>query len=268
MQPQVMGIVNITPDSFSDGGKTFQHEAALRHALLLVEEGASILDIGGESSRPGASPVSVQEELDRVIPFIEKLKQETAVRLSVDTSKPEVMRAALDLSVWMINDIYALHKPGALEAAAASSAQVCLMHMQGTPETMQQSPHYPRGVVPEIQNFFTAQLQRCEKAGIAKERLWLDPGFGFGKTLNHNLALLKHIKALKVEGRPLVVGVSRKSLLGEIIHQPIDKRLYAGLAVAAFVGLQGIQVIRTHAVRPTCELLKVLEAITGYTNGR
>lgn len=222
--PNVMGIVNVTPDSFSDGGKYASVDLAVEHALQLIAEGADVLDIGGESTRPGAEPVSLQEELRRVIPVIEALSKVTTVPLSIDTYKPEVMRAAIEAGVDIVNDICALREPGGLEIVANSNVGVCLMHMQGVPQTMQLNPVY-EDVVAEVKQFLADRAEACLAKGIAKERILLDPGFGFGKTTAHNVALIQHLDSLNSLGYPLLVGLSRKSVLGRIAGGDEQQRL-------------------------------------------
>lgn len=260
-RPLVMGIVNVTPDSFSDGGHHLQRDAALAHAQQLMQEGADILDIGGESTRPGASPVSLQEELDRVLPVIENLRG-TAVPVSVDTCKPEVMRAALAAGASMINDINALQHPDALAAVAASDAAVCLMHMQGSPQNMQTRPHY-QDAVSEVKEFLRARLVAVEAAGVARERIVIDPGFGFGKTLVHNLDLLRNLDALSELDVPVLAGLSRKSMLGAIAGQDVGHRVHASIAAALLAVQRGARLVRVHDVRATCDALKVWQAVNG-----
>lgn len=258
--PVVMGVLNVTPDSFFDGGLHNQLNSALLHARQMHADGAAIIDVGGESTRPGAQPVSEQQELDRVIPVIEQLRRELDVLISVDTSKPAVMRAAVQAGAELINDVNALRAPGALEAARESGAAVCLMHMQGEPRTMQASPQYAN-VIAEVHAFLAARIQVCEQAGIAGGRIVADPGIGFGKSLEHNLALLGNLVALRKLGCPLLVGVSRKSLFQRLLDLPVDQRLYAGLAAAALAVFQGAAIIRTHDVRPTLDAIKTAAAI-------
>jgi dihydropteroate synthase len=258
--PQVMGILNLTPDSFSDGGEFLPLDAALARARQMVAEGAAILDLGGESSRPGAPAVGVQEELDRVMPVLEKLRRELPVRLSVDTGKAEVMRAAIEAGADIINDVYALRAPGALPVVAGSTVQVCLMHMQGEPRTMQQAPRY-HDVVEEVMDFLKQRIQACEQAGIARHRIIVDPGFGFGKTLQHNLRLMRELRHFCELGCPLLVGVSRKSMLGAILGKPPRERLYGGLALAALAVAQGAAIIRTHDVAATLDAVKTAHAV-------
>lgn len=262
-RPLVMGIVNVTPDSFSDGGQYLQRDAALAQAHQLMAEGAAILDIGGESTRPGAAPVSLQEELDRVMPVVEGLHG-APIPLSVDTYRPEVMRAALAAGATMVNDIAALQEPGALEVAAASDAAVCLMHMQGQPRTMQAHPQY-LDVVGEVSAFLRARMAAAEAAGISRARIVIDPGFGFGKALGHNLVLLRELAALKTLGAPILAGLSRKSMLGAITGQDVAHRLPASLAAAVIVAQRGAAILRVHDVRATVDALKVLEAVNEVT---
>jgi dihydropteroate synthase len=260
-RPRVMGILNVTPDSFSDGGRFLRHEQAVEQALSMVAQGAAIIDIGGESTRPGAADVSLEEELARVIPLIEALRPELPVPISVDTSKPEVMRAAAAAGAGMINDVCALRRDGALAAAAQSRLPVCLMHMQGEPRTMQAEPHY-EDVVAEVEAFLRGRITACEAAGIPRERLLLDPGFGFGKTLAHNLSLLKHLQSFHQLGAPLLVGMSRKSMIGQVLDAPLDARLYGSVAAATMAALQGAQIIRVHDVQATVDALKMVAAVS------
>ena len=259
-RPLVMGIVNVTPDSFADGGHYYSCDAALAHAHQLIEEGADILDIGGESTRPGAATVRVQQELDRILPVIEGLRA-ASLPLSVDTSKPEVMRAALAAGASMINDIHALQQPQALAIVAASKAAVCLMHTQGIPQTMQQQPHYEE-VVSEVLQFLQSRIAAAEVAGITRERIMIDPGFGFGKTLGHNLALLQRLDEFSVLGLPLLVGLSRKSMLGTITGQEVAQRMPASVAAALVAVQRGANMVRVHDVRATVDALKVWTAVS------
>lgn len=261
MSVLVMGILNVTPDSFSDGGQFMNRDVARAHALAMVEAGADVIDIGGVSSRPGAVAMSEQEELDRVMPVWEAIRTVSDIPLSIDTTSVAVMRAALAQGAWMVNDITALQSPGAMAVVQATACQICLMHMQGTPATMQIAPTYPEGVVPVVQAFFEERLAACEVAGIEKSRIWLDPGIGFGKTQQHNLSLLKSLSTFATQGAGLMIGVSRKSVLGAIVNQPVAQRLHAGVAAACFAVLQGVRLIRTHDVRPTKEALLTLAAI-------
>lgn len=258
-RPQIMGVLNITPDSFSDGGKFIGRQAAIDHARAMVEAGAAIVDIGGESTRPGAAEVSVEQELSRVIPVIEALSDSIPAVISIDTSKPEVMAAAVAAGAGLINDVRGLREPGALEAVAGLTVPVCLMHMQGQPRTMQKAPHY-EDVVEEVYGFLMERVAACEAGGIARERLILDPGFGFGKTVEHNLRLLAHLQRFQQSGLPLLVGMSRKSMLGMITDRPVEQRLAGSLALAALAVWQGAQIIRVHDVAETLDVLKVVAA--------
>lgn len=255
-----MGIVNVTLDSFSDGGQHWQQGAALAHAEQLLQEGADILDIGGESTRPGAAPVSVEEELARVIPVIEALR-DCPVPISIDTFKPEVMRAALAVGASMVNDINALQAPGALEAVAESSAAVCLMHKQGDPQTMQRAPLYG-DVMAEVLEFLRERVARVEAAGIARSRIAVDPGFGFGKTLEHNLTLLRGLNTFAGLGVAVLAGLSRKSMLGAITGQDVAHREFASVAAALLAVQRGAQIVRVHDVRATVDAIKILNAVS------
>lgn len=262
-RPHVMGILNVTPDSFSDGGHFNQIERAVAHARQMVADGATLIDIGGESTRPGAPDVSEQEELDRVIPVVERLVSECDVMLSLDTSKAVVMREGCKAGAHLINDVRALLEPGALDAAAEASVPVCLMHMQGQPRTMQVEPHYD-DLVGEVKAFFDERIAACLAAGIAREQLLLDPGYGFGKTLAHNYQLLAAQRALLDYGLPLLVGMSRKSMIGNLLNRPVGERL-AGSLACALIGMQhGARIIRVHDVRETMDALRVgWQAMTG-----
>jgi dihydropteroate synthase len=260
-RPLIMGIVNVTPDSFSDGGRFLDPTAAIEHAAHLVEEGTDILDIGGESTRPGAERVSADEELARVLPVLRALR-DLPVPVSVDTLKPEVMRAVLGEGASMINDVNALRAPGALEAVRGSSCGLCLMHMQGEPHTMQASPHYD-DVVAEVRAFLAQRVAACEAAGIARERLVIDPGFGFGKSGRHNLALLRGLGALRDVGVPVLAGLSRKSTLGTITGRGSEDRLAASLAAALLAVERGAAIVRVHDVAATRDALLVLRAVNG-----
>jgi len=258
--PAVMGILNVTPDSFSDGGCYDNPNIALRQAATMADEGAGIIDIGGESTRPGAAEVSVQQELDRVIPVIEAVRGISDVPISVDTSKPEVMRAAVAAGAAMINDVRALQEEGALAAAADLEVPVCIMHMQGQPRSMQEAPLYD-DVVAEVAAFLEARIDACTRAGIAEELLIVDPGFGFGKTHAHNILLLANLRELAVRGRPLLVGVSRKSTLGELTQREVDQRMPASVAAAVVAVMQGAGIIRAHDVSATVDALRVARAV-------
>ena len=255
-----MGIVNVTPDSFSDGGKFAKANLAIEHALSLIEQGADILDIGGESTRPNATPVSLQEELDRVIPVIEGLVKQINIPLSIDTYKPQVMQAAIAAGASIVNDVRALQESGAVDIVAASNAGVCLMHMQGMPQTMQINPQY-NDVVAEVKAFLQQRLQVCEEASIVKNRILLDPGFGFGKTRAHNITLIQHLASFASLGQPLLVGLSRKSVLGQVTGNDVDARLYASVAASVISAMVGAKILRVHDVKATVEALKVVTAI-------
>lgn len=260
--PVVMGVLNVTPDSFSDGGRYAGPQAALARGLRMLDEGAIVIDVGGESTRPGADPVPLDEELERVLPVVSGLLARGAL-VSVDTSKPEVIRAAAEAGVHMVNDVYALRRPGALEAAAAGSAAVCLMHMQGEPRSMQRSPGYG-DVLAEVGAFLAARVRDCEAAGIDRKRLVIDPGFGFGKTLEHNLDLLRGLPALaEAAGTdlPLLAGLSRKSMLAALTGRDIDSRLAGSLALAWAALDGGARIIRCHDVAETCDVVKVWTAL-------
>jgi dihydropteroate synthase len=261
--PRIMGIVNVTPDSFSDGGRFFDPGAALAQARRLVGEGADILDIGGESTRPGAPEVDIEEELRRVMPLIEALRG-AGVPISVDTSKPEVMRAAVAAGATIINDVFALRMPGAVEAVAASDCGVVLMHMQGTPRTMQAAPHYA-DVVAEVGTFLRGRSEVLQAAGVARERIVLDPGFGFGKTPAHNWTLLARLARIEVGGAPLLVGTSRKSMLGQVTGRAVTERLAASVAAALIAVQRGASILRVHDVAATRDALAVLRAIEQTT---
>jgi dihydropteroate synthase len=258
-RPLVMGIVNITPDSFSDGGSYFGRDVALAHARKLIEDGADILDIGGESTRPGALPVSLDEEIDRVIPVIEGLSG-MQIPISLDSFKPEVIRMALAAGASMINDINSLQHPDALAAVVESNAAVCLMHKQGNPQTMQEQPTY-QDVLAEVQRFLRSRIEAAESAGIARSRIVVDPGFGFGKTLDHNLVLLRHLASFNKLGVPLLAGLSRKSMLGAITGRNVEQRDYASVAAALMAVERGAKIVRVHNVGATVDALKVLQKI-------
>ena len=260
-RPRVMGIVNVTPDSFSDGGQHASTEAAIAHGLALAEEGADILDVGGESTRPGSQEVALDEELARVIPVIEGLRGRCALPISVDTSKPEVMRAAVAAGAGMINDVWALRREGAIEAASELAVPVCLMHMQGEPATMQDDPRYD-DVVAEVHGFFNQRLFACQMAGIDRKRLLVDPGFGFGKTLEHNLQLLRQLSRLVELGVPVLAGLSRKGMIGQVTGRALEQR-EVGSAVAALIAVQnGAMLVRAHDVGATVDALKLWAAVS------
>lgn len=259
-RPHVMGIVNVTPDSFSDGGKFSSADLAVEHALKLIAEGADILDIGGESTRPGAAIVSLDEELKRVIPVIETLSKACNVPISIDTYKPEVMRQAITAGADIVNDVRALQEPNALQIVAQSNVGVCLMHMQGTPQTMQLEPHYV-DVVSEVKQFLVDRMNAALAHDIVKNRILLDPGFGFGKTRAHNIALIQHLDELNLIGLPLLVGLSRKSVLGSIAGGDEGQRLYASIAASVISAMKGAKILRVHDVKATVDALKVVTAI-------
>jgi dihydropteroate synthase len=254
-----MGVLNVTPDSFSDGGRYLDPDAALEHATRMAAEGAAIIDVGGESTRPGATPVGTEEELRRVLPVIERIAARLDVVVSIDTSNPELMRRAPDAGAGFINDVRALTVPGALAAAAASGAAICLMHMQGTPTTMQVNPTYD-AVVPEVAAYLRERVAACERAGIARERLCVDPGFCFGKRLTHNLQLLRRLPEVAPDGVPLLVGMSRKSMVRELTGREHGDRLAGSLALATLAALQGALIVRAHDVAATVDALRVAGA--------
>ncbi len=258
--PAVMGVLNVTPDSFSDGGRFAGRDAALRQAEAMAQEGAAIIDVGGESTRPGAADVSEQEELDRVLPVIEAVAEAVDVPVSIDTSKPGVMRAAVAAGAAMINDIRALRDDGALQAAVELQRPVCLMHMQGQPRTMQQEPAYD-DVVAEVTGFLAERVRTCVAAGLAEDRIIVDPGFGFGKTPRHNIELLSNLRQLRSVGRPILVGLSRKSTLGELTGRDVGERVPASIAAAVIAVMGGAKIVRAHDVRETVDALRVAAAV-------
>jgi len=265
-RPVVMGILNVTPDSFSDGGNFLSRHDAVTQALRMAQEGVDIIDVGGESTRPGAPPVTVQEEMDRVLPVIEVLHASVSLPISIDTSKPEVMRAAVSAGAGLINDVRALREPGALEAAASTGAPVCLMHMLGEPRTMQADPHYG-DVVAEVADFLRERMQAARAAGILANRILIDPGFGFGKTLAHNLELLRGLRKLISLGAPILAGLSRKSMIGQALGLPVENRLYASVALAVLAVQNGASIVRVHDVGPTVEALRMWAAVYPKTAG-
>lgn len=258
--PAVMGILNVTPDSFSDGGRFAARDAAMRHAESMAGDGVSIIDIGGESTRPGSTGVTEQEELDRVLPVIEAVRSVTAIPISIDTSKARVMRESVAAGAVMINDVCALRAEGAREAAADLGVPVCLMHMQGNPRSMQKAPSY-RDVVAEVVAFLEEQVQACVDAGIDESLIVVDPGIGFGKTRDHNVELLANLRQCRVRGRPVLAGISRKSVLGDLTGRGVDERVPASVAAAVIAVLNGADIIRAHDVGPTVDALKVAEAV-------
>lgn len=255
-----MGILNVTPDSFSDGGRFDSLDCALRHARSMVSAGATLIDVGGESTRPGAAPVSVAQELDRVAAVVEAIAREVDVVISVDTSTPEVMREAARRGAGLINDVRALRREGALQAAAATGLPVCLMHMRGEPGNMQDAPHYDN-LLGEVQAFLAERMRACQQASIEVSRIVLDPGFGFAKAQAHNLSLFKHMPALFELGRPLLVGVSRKSMVGLALGRAVDERLSGSLALAALAHIKGARILRVHDVAQTVDVVRMLEAV-------
>jgi dihydropteroate synthase len=259
-RPVVMGILNVTPDSFSDGNRYANVEAALERAKVIAAEGAAIIDVGGESTRPGAMAVDEAVEIARVVPVIEGIAAASDVAISIDTSKPKVMAAAVAAGACIVNDVYALRAPGARSWAAAAEVGVCLMHMRGEPRTMQDSPHYS-DVTAEVCEFLARERNACIEAGIAPEALVLDPGIGFGKGLEHNLTLLKELPRFAALGAPLLVGVSRKSFIGRILGRSVDERLYGGLGLAAFAVMKGARIVRTHDVAATCDAIGTVSAV-------
>ena len=259
-RPLVMGVLNVTPDSFSDGGKFFATDAAIRQAERMFEAGAAIVDVGGESTRPGAGRISEDEELDRVIPVIETISDATDIAVSIDTSKPGVMRAAVNAGASMINDVYALRQDGAVEAASELDVAVCLMHMQGEPGTMQQNPGY-QDIPGDILDFLSKRITACRDAGIDDEKIVIDPGFGFGKTHEHNVRLLASLDRFQELGMPLLVGLSRKSTLGALTGKDVEERLPAGIAAAILAVERGAHIVRTHDVDETIDALKIASAV-------
>lgn len=257
----IMGVVNVTPDSFSDGGNFFDVDAALSQALQLVKEGADILDIGAESSRPGADPVSLQQELDRLMPVLERVTQETDTPISIDTYKPQVMTAAVEAGAQMINDINALQAEGAIAAVSDLDVPVCLMHMQGKPSDMQENPEYNQ-VVDDVFGFLQQRIDACVDGGIQSSNVLLDPGIGFGKTLAHNLTLLNHVSQLKAKLKcEVLIGVSRKSMIGDLLGRPVEQRLAASLGLAVQAVINGAKIVRVHDVQATHDAVRSIEAV-------
>ncbi len=258
---QVMGILNLTPDSFSDGGQFNNLDSALKQTEAMIQAGADIIDLGGESTRPGAPAVSVDEELDRVMPVLTAIRERFAIPISVDTSKPAVMQAAIQQRVELINDVRALQEPDALAVCAQSQGWVCLMHMQGQPRTMQQAPYY-EDIVREVSVFFQARIEACVQAGIARERLILDLGFGFGKNLEHNLTLFRNLQSFEVFKLPLLVGVSRKAMIGALLNgRPATERMQGSVAAAVLAAVKGAKIVRVHDVAATVDALKIVQAV-------
>ncbi len=263
---RIMGVLNVTPDSFSDGGRFMDTATAVAHARTMVAEGAHIIDVGGESTRPGASPVSAEQEIARVVPVVEALARELDVCISVDTSKPQVITAAVRAGASLVNDVRALQEPGALEAAAETDAWICLMHMQGQPRTMQANPRY-NAVLTDVRDFLLDRVRVCVGAGIERERLILDPGFGFGKTLENNLDLLANLGVLQATGHPVLVGVSRKSMIGTITGRDAGERVHGSVAAAVIAAMQGAAIVRVHDVAATADGLKICEAVMAHAQG-
>ncbi|SEH05209.1 dihydropteroate synthase [Candidatus Venteria ishoeyi] len=258
---QIMGVLNVTPDSFSDGGHYSELDAALAQAENMLAAGAHWIDIGGESTRPGAAPVSAEQEKQRILPVLQAIRHAFPdAAVSVDTSKPLVMKAAITAGAKMINDVRALQMPGALEVVVDAPVQLCLMHMQGKPDTMQQSPCYD-DVIREVHDFLINRIATCVRAGINHQRIIVDPGFGFGKTLSHNLQLMQNLSALKSLDCPILIGVSRKSMIGTVLDKPVEQRLYGGLALATLAVSQGAAIIRTHDVAATIDAVRMTEAV-------
>jgi dihydropteroate synthase len=261
-RPLLMGILNITPDSFSDGGKYLTLNEALKRAHEMIEEGVDIIDIGGESTRPGSEPVSLDEELKRIIPIIEALKKDSDIAISVDTYKPQVMKEAIDRDVAMINDVYALRQPSAIDVIKHSKVGICLMHMQGTPQTMQINPHYTN-VVSEVKSFLEVRANDLVSEGIEKSRIILDPGFGFGKTFEHNIALLQHLESFKSLKLPVLVGLSRKSFIRKILSGEHDDHLSGSIAAAIFSVIKGAKILRVHDIKETKSALNIINVAQG-----
>ena len=262
--PQVMGIVNITPDSFSDGGKYHQLESALRHVESMIEAGTAIIDIGGESTRPGAVDVNVEKELARVIPVIEAIRQRFDCWISIDTSKALVMTEAVNAGADLINDVRALQEVGALDAAAKANVPICLMHMQGQPRTMQSDPHYV-DLITDVNRFFNERIQACEQYGIARQQLILDPGFGFGKTMAHNYQLLAQLEQFHQFGLPLLAGMSRKSMISKLLNKPPMDCVAGSLACATIAAMKGAQIIRVHDAQETIDVIQVCNIVANYS---
>src|SRR3569833_907452 len=260
-QPVIMGVLNVTPDSFSDGGRFLDVAAAVAHGRRMVEEGTAIIDVGGDATRPGADPVSVEEEIRRVVPVVEGLRAQTSAVISVDTSKPQVMRAAAGAGAGLLNAVRAFSGPGALQAAAATECALCVMHMQGDPRTMQLAPHYDN-VVEEVKAFLAERVADCRAAGVAEDRIAIDPGFGFGKTLAHNLELLRQLRRLGPEW-PIIVGLSRKSFVGRMTGRAPGERVHGSVAFAMLAVLNGANIVRVHDVGPTMDALKAVIAVQG-----
>ncbi|MBJ7537038.1 dihydropteroate synthase [Marinomonas transparens] len=258
--PHVMGILNVTPDSFSDGGSFSSLDSALFQTQKMIREGASIIDVGGESTRPGATPVTMSQELDRVLPVLEAIKERFDIIVSVDTSTPEVIRESATLGAGLINDVRALERAGALEAAAQADLPICLMHMKGVPQTMQVKPDYS-SVVADVSDYLMSRVVVCEAAGVERSRLILDPGIGFGKSLEHNLVLLSHTEHFKRLGFDVLIGVSRKTMIGDVLNLPVDQRLYGTMGANAAAYTKGARIFRVHDVKPHVEMLELMSRI-------
>ncbi|KGP64336.1 dihydropteroate synthase [Legionella norrlandica] len=265
-KPLIMGVLNVTSDSFYDGGKYLSMDRACEHALQLIAHGADLIDIGGESTKPGAMQVPLDVELSRVIPVIKQLRKVTDVCISVDTNKPEVMERAVEAGANIINDIYALRKEGALAMAAKLGVPVCLMHMQGDPQNMQDDPSYPEGIMTNLCHFFEERIEACQKIGLDKKKLILDPGFGFGKRVKDNLELIYHLNELHSFGLPILLGVSRKSTIGVILNKEVEQRLIGSITVGIYAALKGVAIIRTHDVEETNQALTMVNAIYHTSN--
>ncbi len=262
-KPLIMGVLNITPNSFSDGGRYLDPNQALKHAQKMIEQGADIIDLGGESTKPGADEVSCEAELERVIPVIERLRAISDICISIDTCKAEVMKTAINAGASFINDIKALTGDGSLAIAARLNVPVCLMHMQGKPKSMQENPYYANDVIDEINVFFDERVKACLQAGFLREQLILDPGFGFGKKVQHNLSIVKRLNEFQQHGLPILLGVSRKSTIGAVLHKTEFERLSGGLAATVIAALQGVSIFRTHDVDETNQALQMVHAIVG-----
>lgn len=260
-KPLIMGILNVTPDSFSDGGKYISLDQACLRAEQLIQDGADLIDIGGETSQPGAVPISIDEELARVIPVIERIRANSDIAISVDTYKAQVMKESVQAGASMINDIMALRSPDAMQVASTFEIPVCLMHMHGLPQTMQNNPIYSMDVVEEINQFFFERIDACERSGIKRERLIIDPGFGFGKSVKDNLSIIKRLGEIQCHRTPVLLGVSRKSTIGAVLQKPVGERLLGGIAIALHAALNNMAIIRTHDVDETYQALHMLDAI-------
>lgn len=260
-KPLIMGVLNVTSDSFYDGGKHLSMDRACEHAFQLIAHGADLIDIGGESTKPGATQVPLDVELSRVLPVIKQIRKNTDVCISIDTSKPEVMHAAIEVGANIINDVYALRRDGALAMAAKLNVPVCLMHMKGEPQNMQENPSYPDGIMRELHHFFEERIQACQKMGLNKKQLILDPGFGFGKRVKDNLELIYHLNELNSFGLPILLGVSRKSTIGAILNKEVEQRLIGSITLGVYAALKGTAIIRTHDVEETNQAFTMITEI-------